>query len=89
MVMKLVKTNERWERSFDAEGAESGNKLESVQFNVTDTEGNIIGGASVRQYDGNANVSFPDGGSANINVNGYSTIEKGVEMLKSVMGISE
>ena len=89
MVMKLVKTNERWERSFDAEGVESGNKLESVQFNVTDAEGNVIGNARVGQYEGNANINFSDGASANVNVNGFSTIEKGVELLKSVMGISE
>ena len=86
--MKLVKTNERWDRPFE-NGQEGASKLESVQFNVTDNEGNIIGNASVRNKDGSVNINFPDGGYVNVNVNDYSTIEKGVEMLKSVMGIAE
>ncbi|MDE5887386.1 MAG: hypothetical protein K2H46_07360 [Muribaculaceae bacterium] len=86
--MKLVKTNERWDRPFE-NGQEGSSKLESVQFNVKDDEGNIIGSANVSKWNGNANINFPDGGSARVEVNSYSTIEKGVEILKSVMGISE
>ena len=86
--MKLLKTNERWDRPFEnVEAAES--TLESVQYEVRDDEGNVIGNANINQYNGSASVNFPNGGSANINANGYSTIEKGVEMLKTVMGISE
>ena len=86
--MKLVKTNERWDRPFE-NGEEGASKLESVQFNVTDNEGNAIGNANISQFNGNASVNFPDGGHVDVNVGSYSTIEKGVEMLKSVMGISE
>lgn len=85
--MKLEKTNERWDRPFE-NGQEGSSKLESVQFNVKDDEGNLIGSANISQYNGSASINFPEGG-ANVSVNGYSTIEKGVEMLKSVMGISE
>ena len=86
--MKLVKTNERWDRPFE-NGEEGASKLESVQFNVTDNEGNVIGNAHVGQYNGNANINFPDGGNASVGVSGYPTIEKGEETLKAVLGISE
>lgn len=87
--MELRKTSENWNRLFDGNGEETTNKLESVQFSVNDNEGNTVGNASVREYDGNANINFPDGGNANVSVSGYDTIEKGVEMLKRVMGITE
>lgn len=86
--MRLVKTNERWNRPFE-NGEEGASKLESVQFKVSDNEGNSIGDAHVDRYNGNANINFPDGGDASVSVNGYNAIEKGVEMLKAVMGISE
>lgn len=86
--MRLEKTNERWDRPFEnGEAAES--KIESVQFNVKDDEGNIIGSANIGQWNGSASINLPEVGNARVEVNGYSTIEKGVEMLKSVMGISE
>ena len=87
--MRLVKTNENWRRSFDAEGVETGSTLESAQFDIKDDAGNPVGNASVRQYDATANINFPDGGNASVSVNGFSTIEKGVELLRSVMGITE
>lgn len=77
--MELVKTNERWDRSFDAEGAESGNSLQSAQFNVKDDEGNIIGNAYVNQ--GNASV--------NLNIYNFGSVEEGVEKLKELLGVSE
>ncbi|MDE7345358.1 MAG: hypothetical protein K2N48_01295 [Muribaculaceae bacterium] len=86
--MKLVKTNERWDRPFE-NGQEGTSKLESVQFNVTDSEGNSVGSANVGQYNGNANVTIPEVGHADININGYSSIEKGEELLKAAMGITE
>lgn len=77
--MELVKTNEKWDRSFNSEGEESGNRLESVQFNIKDDEGNSIGNAYVNQGNGNANLS----------IYGYSTVEEGVEKLKELLGVSE
>ena len=85
--MKLEKTNERWDRPFE-NGESTDSKLESVRYNVKDEDGNVIGSAYVDRESGNANISFPEDGSASVSVNGYPTIEKGVEMLKAVMGIS-
>lgn len=87
--MELKKTNEKWDRSFNAEGAESGNKLESVQFNIKDDDGNSIGNANINQYNGNANINIPNAGHADVNINGYSSIEQGIETLKAVLGISD
>lgn len=86
--MKLVKTNERWNRPFE-NGEEGASKLDSVQFNVKDDEGNTIGNANVDRESGSASISFPAGGNASVSVSGYPLIEKGVEMLKAVLGITE
>ena len=88
MKMELVKTNERWDRPFEnGEAAES--KIESVQYEVRDDEGNVIGSANLNQWTGTVNVTIPEVGHADITVNGYSSIEKGEETLKAVLGISE
>lgn len=86
--MKLEKTNERWDRPFE-NGEATESKIESAQFNVKDDDGNSIGTANIGRYNGTANINFPEGGSARIEVNNYSTVEKGVDILKSVMGISD
>lgn len=77
--MILKKTSEKWNRSFDAEGEESGSTLESAQFDIKDDEGNYIGNASVNQ--GSASV--------NLSIYGYSTVEEGVEKLKELLGVTE
>lgn len=87
--MKLVKTNERWDRPFDANGEAADSKLESMQFNVEDDDGNVIGTANINQWNGNANIDIPNVGHADVSVNGYSSIEKGVETLEAVLGITE
>lgn len=87
--MKLVKTNERWDRPFDANGEAAESRIESVQYEVRDDEGNSIGTANLNQWNGNANITIPNVGHADINVNGYSSIEQGEETLKAVLGIAE
>lgn len=77
--MKLLKTSERWTRSFDTEGVESGNLLESVQFDIKDNEGNSIGNAYVNQ--GNASV--------NLNIYNFGTVQEGIEKLKELLGVAE
>lgn len=77
--MKLLKTNENWRRSFDAEGVETGSTLESAQFDIKDDDGNNIGNAHVNQ--GSASV--------NLNIYNFGSVQEGVEKLKELLGISE
>lgn len=77
--MILLKTNERWDRSFDAEGAESGNSLQSAQFNVKDDEGNNIGNAHVNQ--GSASV--------NLNIYNFGSVEEGIVKLRELLGVND
>lgn len=77
--MILLKKNEKWNRSFDAEGEESVSTLESAQFDIKDDEGNVIGNASVSQ--GNANV--------NLNIYNFGTVQEGIDNLKELLGVTE
>lgn len=79
--MELRKTNERWNRSFDTEGAESGNLLESAQFNIVGSDGSQAGYANVNQ--GNADMSY---GGVYININGFGTVEEGIAKIKELFG---
>lgn len=85
--MKLVKTNERWDKPFN-DGVESESRLESVQYNVTDNDGNTIGNANISQGNAGANVNLGNT-SANINLYGFSTIEEGEAKLKALFGITD
>lgn len=82
--MKLKKTNERWNRSFDAEGEEAGNRLESAQFTITDSDGNQTGHVNVGQ--GNANMVF-DG--LDISINGFGTVENGIVRIKELFSFTD
>lgn len=87
--MELKKTNERYNHPFDENEEAMESTLESVQFRVTDDEGNDIGQANIRQGDGNANINFIGGGGANININGYNGIDRGITMMKKIFGIGD
>lgn len=79
--MELRKTSERWSRTFDAEGVESGNRLESAQFNIVDGDGNQEGYANVHQN--NADMSYQ---GVNININGFGNVEDGTDKIKELFG---
>lgn len=79
--MKLVKTNERWNRTFDTEGTESGNRLESVQFNIVDADDNQAGYVNV--YEGHADMGYEN---LNININGFGSVEEGIAKIKEMFG---
>lgn len=87
MIMKLVKTNERVDRPFDANGDALESRLESIMYNVLDDEGNVIGNANINQYNGNANINIPDMGHADVSVNSYGSFENGEALLKMMLGI--
>lgn len=78
--MKLVITNQQWTRTFSAEGVESGNRLDSVQYNLVDDDNNVIGNATV--YATNANVNI-------YGLGGFNTIDEGVEKLKGIFNITD
>lgn len=85
--MKLVKTNERWDRPFN-NGVVSESRLESVQYNVTDNDGNSIGNANISLGNASANVNL-GGTSANISLYGFSSIEEGEAKMKELFGITD
>ncbi len=74
--MELRKTNERWDRQFDANGNVT-ERLESTQFDLLDKDGNNVGNASVNQGYGNANISL----------SGFNTVDEGIAKLHALLGI--
>ena len=81
--MKLVKTNERWDKPFN-NGIESASRLESVQYDIN-VDGKSVGNANISQGNASANINL-DGSNAGINIYGFSTIEEGEAKLKTLLG---
>ena len=77
--MELKKTSENINRQFDENG-NAIDRIDSVNFEVVDSEGVIIGRSTV--YQGRIRIDMPE-------VYGTNTIEEGVERLKSIFGIAE
>ena len=78
MIMELRKTNENVTRSYDAEG-QSSERVDSINYEVLDRDGNVIGSASVNS--GNANLS--------INLYGFASVEEGERKLMETLGLSD
>lgn len=77
--MELKKTNEKWDRTFNENGEDT-NTLESVQFNVLDGDGNVIGNANVGNGYANVNIH---------NIGSFNGVTEGVAKIKELLGISE
>lgn len=71
--MQLKKQSESVSRTFAKDGSAK-ERIETVQYEVTDNDGNLIGGASV--YSGGASVS--------VSLSGFATIEEGVERVEAL-----
>ncbi len=77
--MKLVKTNENINRSFNSEGG-SEDRVESANYAIVDAEDNQVGNATILAH-----------GRAEVRVNeiyGFSSIEEGEAKVKELFGIS-
>lgn len=74
--MELIKTNESVTRSYDADGNAT-DRVDSINYEVRDNDGNAIGNAHVN----NGDASF------NINLYGFSSIEEGDARLRETLGI--
>ena len=77
--MELRKTSENINRQFDENG-NAIDRIDSVNFEVVDGDGVILGRSTV--YQGRIRIDMPE-------VYGTNTIEEGVERLKSIFGIAE
>ena len=76
--MELKKSRENINRTFDSDGA-SAESIESVQYNVIDSEGKTIGNATVWQSTL----------SVNFNISGFSSIAEGEARLREALGATE
>ena len=76
--MELRKTNESVTRTFDAEG-KAQERVDSVNYDVVDAKGNVIGSANV------------SGSYAGMNLNMYdiASIEDGEAQLRLILGIDK
>lgn len=73
--MELQKQSENVNRSYDKEG-NAKERIDSIQYDILDSEGNTIGNANIGN--GYANAS--------INISGFSTIAEGEERMKALFG---
>lgn len=73
--MELKKQSENVNRSFDNEGNAS-ERIDSIQYNILDSEGYTIGNANIGNGYGNANI----------NISGFSTIAEGEAKMKALFG---
>lgn len=73
--MELKKQSENVNRSYDNDG-NAKERIDSIQYNILDPEGNTIGSANI----GNGYAN------ANINLSGFSTIAEGEERMKALFG---
>lgn len=71
--MELKKQSENLNRAYDLEGNVT-ERIDSVQYDILNNEGNVIGNANV--YSGGLNASF--------NLSGFSTIEDGERQLAEI-----
>lgn len=73
--MELRKQSENINRAYDNNGGFN-DSIDSVQYQILDSEGNVIGSANISS-------SYAD---ANFNISGFSTIEEGEKKLKTLFG---
>ena len=78
--MKLVKTNESWQRSFDANGEEATDRLTDRQYNIVDDEDRVVGSSTIHSSHADVNI---------YGIGGFSTIEEGEAKLKALFGITD
>lgn len=75
--MELRKTSESVRNTYE-NGVQNGSVVESVQYNVLDSEGNVVGNATVWQ----------SSASVNFSLSGFSGIEAGETAIKAALGIA-
>lgn len=75
--MELKKQSENINRSYNAEG-EMTERIDSVQYEIVDDNGNSVGNASI----GNGYAN------ANLNISGFSSIAEGEAKLAAMFGIA-
>lgn len=71
--MELKKQSESVSRIYQKDGSAK-ERIDTVQYSVTDEDGNTVGGASV--YSGGASVS--------ITLSGFGSIDEGVERVEAL-----
>lgn len=72
--MKLRKTSESVNRSFNAEGNPS-ERINDVQYEILNADGNVIGNANIGNGYANASISL----------SGFSTIAEGEEQVRAFL----
>lgn len=76
--MELKKQSENINRSYNAEG-EMTERIDSVQYNIIDADGNTVGNATVGNGYANASLNF----------SGFSGIAEGEAKLADMLGIAD
>lgn len=75
--MELKKQSENINRSYNAKG-DMTERIDSVQYNIIDADGNTVGNATVGNGYANANLNF----------SGFSGIAEGEARLADMLGIA-